>query len=173
VPRALDWPSRRVQLPGGCRWCSCCPNKRRAHHSTVLSCVRSTAATVELTRLRQTRPCDQQTSFEPNQSQTNVSLPLSCLGQTTGSVSAPIAMMPAPCYAGAGLARAMARAGSVAGRRAVATYAIRPQEALLRELWAQQHEHQPKVSQVGSPSCGIMHEHRLWHKAAQPDGTHA
>lgn len=90
---------------------------------------------------------------------------LSCLRVTTGSVSVPIAMMPAPYSAGAGLARAMARAGSVAGRRAVATYAIRPQEALLRELWAQQHEHQPKVSQVGSPFC-VMHEPELWLEVA-------
>lgn len=48
----------------------------------------------------------------------------------------------------------MAKAGAVASRRAVATYALRPQETLLRELWAQGQDFQPLPSQVG-PAWGM------------------
>lgn len=50
----------------------------------------------------------------------------------------------------------MAKAGAVASRRAVATYALRPQELLLRELFAQGQDFQPLPSQVwlhGDASC--------------------
>lgn len=74
---------------------------------------------------------------------------------------------------GHGLARCMAQCASgVAGRRAVATYAIRPQERLLRELWSSNAEAdcapQQNVSQVSGCTCRARAVHKGCQGMFQP-----